>query len=61
MSDDTTTSLKDAIGEFRGTFETTGGNLLVSEDDGGNADESSPEQDAVKRYVPKPDAKPVGQ
>jgi F-type H+/Na+-transporting ATPase subunit alpha len=61
MSDDTTTTLKDAIEEFRATFETTGGNLLVGEDDEGDAGESNPEQDAVKRYVPKPDAKPVGQ
>ena len=61
MSDDTTTTLKDAIEEFRATFETSGGHLLVVEDDEGKADESNPEQDAVKRYVPKPDAAPVGQ
>ena len=61
MSDDTATTLKDAIEEFRGTFETSGGHLLVAEDDQGDADESNPQQDAVKRYVPKPDAKPVGQ
>jgi F-type H+/Na+-transporting ATPase subunit alpha len=61
MSDDTTTALKDAIEEFRRTFETSGGKLLVSEDDEGDADESKPEQDAVKKYVPKPDAKPAGQ
>jgi F-type H+-transporting ATPase subunit alpha len=62
MSDDTTTALKDAIEEFRGTFETRAGNLLVGEDaDEGDADESSPQQDAVKKYVPKPDAAPAGQ
>jgi len=61
MSDDTATTLKDAIEEFRGAFETTGGRLLVSSADEGNPDESNPEQDAVKRYVPKPDAKPLGQ
>jgi F-type H+/Na+-transporting ATPase subunit alpha len=62
LSDDTTTALKDAIEEFRGTFETRAGNLLVGEDtDEGNADESSPEQDAVKKYVPKPDAAAAGQ
>jgi F-type H+/Na+-transporting ATPase subunit alpha len=62
MSDDTATTLKDAIEEFRAMFETSGGNLLVSDEaDAGDADESNPEQDAVKRYVPKPDARPAGQ
>jgi F-type H+-transporting ATPase subunit alpha len=61
MSDDTSTALKDAIEEFRGTFETSGGNLLVGEGDEGDADESNPEQDAVKKYVPKRDARPAGQ
>jgi F-type H+-transporting ATPase subunit alpha len=62
MSDDTTTALKDAIEEFRGTFETRAGHLLVGEDaDAGNADESRPVDDTVKKYVPKPDAAPVGQ
>jgi F-type H+/Na+-transporting ATPase subunit alpha len=62
MSDDTTTTLKDAIEEFRATFETGGGNLLVSDEaDAGDADESNPEQEALKRYVPKSDARPAGQ
>jgi len=62
MSDDTTTVLKDAIEEFRGTFETSGGRLLVGEKaDQGDADESRPVEDTVKKYVPAPDAKPVGQ
>jgi F-type H+-transporting ATPase subunit alpha len=62
MSDDTTTALKDAIEEFRGTFETRAGHLLVGEDaDAGDADESRPVDDTVKKYVPKPDAAPVGQ
>jgi F-type H+/Na+-transporting ATPase subunit alpha len=62
MSDDTTTALKDAIEEFRGTFETSGGKLLVSEEaDRGDADESRPVEDTVKKYVPKPDARPAGQ
>jgi len=62
MSDDTATTLKDAIEEFRGTFETSGGRLLVGENaDQGVADESRPVEDTVKKYVPPPDAKPVGQ
>jgi F-type H+/Na+-transporting ATPase subunit alpha len=60
MSEDTTTALKDAIEEFRNTFETGDGRLLVSDEEG-NAEESSPEQEALRRYVPKPDARPVGQ
>jgi F-type H+/Na+-transporting ATPase subunit alpha len=62
MSGDTTTALKDAIEQFRATFETSAGQMLTGEDeDEGDAGESSPGQDAVKKYVPKPDAKPVGQ
>jgi F-type H+/Na+-transporting ATPase subunit alpha len=62
MSDDTTTALKDAIEEFRGTFETSGGRLLVSEEaDRGDAEESRPVEDKVKKYVPPPPAAPVGQ
>jgi F-type H+/Na+-transporting ATPase subunit alpha len=61
MSEDTTTALKDAIEEFRAQFETSAGHLLVGDDEEGDADESSPSQDAVKKYVPEPDAKPAGQ
>jgi F-type H+-transporting ATPase subunit alpha len=62
MSDDTTTMLKDAIEEFRGTFETRGGRLLVGENaDRGDADESRPVEDTVKKYVPPSDARPAGQ
>jgi len=60
MSEDTTTALKDAIEEFRNTFETGDGRLLVSDEEG-TAEESNPDQEAVRRYVPKPDARPVGQ
>jgi len=62
MSDDTTTTLKDTIEEFRGTFETSGGRLLVGENaDQGSAAESRPVEDTLKKYVAPPDAKPVGQ
>ncbi len=55
MSGDTVTALKDAIEDFRTTFETSAGELLVTEDaDEGEADESSPRQDAVRKYVTQP-------
>jgi F-type H+/Na+-transporting ATPase subunit alpha len=61
LSGDTATALKDAIEEFRSQFQTSAGHLLVGDDEEGDAGESSPSQDAVKKYVPKPDAKPAGQ
>ena len=33
LPDDSITTLKDAMGQFRRTFEVTGGKLLVSDDD----------------------------
>ncbi len=55
MSGDTVTALKDAIEDFRTTFETSAGELLVTEEaDEGEADESSPRQDAVRKYVTQP-------
>jgi F-type H+/Na+-transporting ATPase subunit alpha len=54
MSDDTTTALKDAVEEFRRSFEVTGGELLVSTEDEEAADASSVGQDTIPRVVPKP-------
>ena len=56
LSEDTTTALKDAIGEFRGNFETSGGELLVTDESpDGDAGDVRPGQDAVKKYVPPAD------
>jgi F-type H+/Na+-transporting ATPase subunit alpha len=54
LSDDTTTALKDAVEDFRRTFEVTGGELLVSEEDEEPADGSDVGQDTIQRVVPKP-------
>ncbi len=57
LSDDTTTALKDAIGEFRRNFETSAGELLVAEETAdGDAGDVSPGQDVVKKYVPPADS-----
>jgi len=55
LSADTTTTLKDAIGEFRRGFEITGGHLLVPvEEPAEPVDEGDVEQDQIKRRVPPP-------
>jgi F-type H+/Na+-transporting ATPase subunit alpha len=54
LSDDTTTALKDAVEEFRRSFEVTGGELLVSAEDEEPADESDVDQDKIARHVPPP-------
>jgi F-type H+-transporting ATPase subunit alpha len=54
LSDDTITALKDAVEDFRRSFEVTGGELLVSAEDEEPADESDVEQDTIQRVVPKP-------
>jgi F-type H+/Na+-transporting ATPase subunit alpha len=54
LSDDTTTALKDAVEDFRRSFEVTGGELLVSAEDEEPAAEGDVEQDTIQRVVPKP-------
>jgi F-type H+/Na+-transporting ATPase subunit alpha len=55
LSEDTTTALKDAIGEFRRGFEISGGQLLVPvEEPAEPVDEGDVEQDQIKRRVPPP-------
>jgi F-type H+-transporting ATPase subunit alpha len=55
LSDDTSTALKDAIGEFRRGFEITGGQLLVPvEEPAEHVDEADVEQDQIRRRVPPP-------
>jgi F-type H+/Na+-transporting ATPase subunit alpha len=54
LSDDTVTALKDAVEDFRRSFEVTGGELLVSAEDEEPADESDVEQGKIQRVVPAP-------
>jgi F-type H+-transporting ATPase subunit alpha len=52
LSDDTTTALKDAIDDFRRSFETTSGGLLVNEEPAEAVDEDEVGQETVKKRVP---------
>jgi F-type H+-transporting ATPase subunit alpha len=60
LSEDTTTALKDAIEDFRRSFEITGGGLLVSDEPAEPLSEDDVSKDAVTRRVPraKPERKP---
>ena len=50
LSDDTATALKDAIDRFRRTFEVTGGQLLVSDEDSAVEPLGEATQESVARY-----------
>src|ERR1700760_4913991 len=50
LTDDTSSALKDAIGQFRGTFEKSDGELLVSEDDADPLTAEETGQETVKKY-----------
>jgi F-type H+-transporting ATPase subunit alpha len=54
LTDDNVTTLKDAMGQFRRTFEVTGGKLLVSDDDEPVAPLGAGEhgQETVAKYTP---------
>jgi len=54
LSEDTTTALKDAIEDFRRSFEITGGGLLVPDEPAEPMDEGEVSRDAVTRRVPRP-------
>jgi F-type H+-transporting ATPase subunit alpha len=56
LTDDNITTLKDAIGRFRATFEVTGGNLLESEEEEEVAPLGADEhgQESVAKYEPAP-------
>jgi len=55
LSGDTVTALKDAIGQFRTTFEKTDGELLVSEEPALALDEDRVEQEKIPQYTtPRP-------
>jgi F-type H+/Na+-transporting ATPase subunit alpha len=54
LTDDNITTLKDAMGDFRRTFEVTGGDLLVSDDDEVQSlGEGEAGQESVAKYVPQ--------
>jgi F-type H+/Na+-transporting ATPase subunit alpha len=57
LSDDTIVALKDAVEEFRGTFETSAGELLVvPEEQAKPMAESAVQHEAVPKYPPPPPA-----
>jgi F-type H+/Na+-transporting ATPase subunit alpha len=55
LSEDTATTLKDAIEEFRRGFETGSGDMLVTDDPAQPLD-TAPEQDKVTKYTTPPPA-----
>ncbi|HUD39219.1 MAG TPA: F0F1 ATP synthase subunit alpha [Streptosporangiaceae bacterium] len=60
LSDDTVTSLKGAIEDFRRGFETSDGHLLVTDDGVKAADESEIQKEGITRSVPAPPDNPEG-
>jgi F-type H+-transporting ATPase subunit alpha len=58
LSEDTTTALKDAIEDFRRSFEITGGGLLVPDEPAEPLGEDEVSHDAVLKRVPRPERKP---
>ena len=54
LSQDTITALKDAIGQFRATFEKSDGELLVSEEPAEPLDKDRVEPEKVRQYAPRP-------
>jgi F-type H+-transporting ATPase subunit alpha len=60
LSEDTVTALKDAIGQFRATFEKTDGELLVvAEEPVEPLDSSRVEQEKIPQYTQRPAEKPA--
>src|SRR6202011_5829856 len=54
MSEDTVTALKDAVGEFRKSFETSSGELLSGEDEQAEALEHEGQETIARRREPQP-------
>jgi len=54
LSEDTATALKDAIEEFRGSFETSSGELLSAADEQAEALEDEGQETIVRRRQPQP-------
>jgi len=57
LPDETVDALKEAIGEFRRGFETSSGDLLVSEEPADSLTEGETRQETVTAYKPKTEAK----
>jgi F-type H+-transporting ATPase subunit alpha len=57
LSEDTATALKDAIGDFRRGFETSDGQLLVTDEQVAPAADSEIAKDAITKHVPAPEDK----
>jgi F-type H+-transporting ATPase subunit alpha len=60
LSDDTVTSLKDAVEHFRRGFEIRGGEMLVKDEPAEPVDETEVSQEKVKKYVTPPDENKAG-
>jgi len=54
LSDDTATALKDAVEEFRKSFETSSGELLSGADEQAEALESEGQETIARRLQPEP-------
>ena len=55
LSEDTVTALKDAVGQFRTTFEKSDGDLLVSEEPAEPLDKDEVQQEKIPQYTtPRP-------
>ncbi len=57
LSEDTVTALKDAIEEFRKSFETSSGELLSGEDEQAEPLEHEGQETIARRRPPEPDEK----
>ncbi len=56
LKDDTLVALKDAIDKFRGSFEKTGGELLITDEPVKPLDEADVDPLKIKKYDPEPPA-----
>jgi len=54
LNDDTKTALKDAIDEFRRSFETSSGDMLIGDEPAEALEESDVQQETLKKRVPRP-------
>jgi F-type H+-transporting ATPase subunit alpha len=57
LSDDTVTALKDAVGQFRRGFETSAGELLVSDEPPAEVTEADVAAETIVRHVPAAEKK----
>ena len=57
LSDDTVSSLEEAVDGFKRQFETSSGELLINDEPVGSMDEAEVEQETIKKHVRKPPVK----